>query len=324
MKTLLLTEADVKKLITFAEAIKIVEKVFYFKSKNLVVMPPKIYLDLPEYNGDFRAMPAYVKPLDACGIKWVCSYPYNKKYKLPSVMAVIILNNPKNAFPLAIVEATYITNLRTGAAGAVAVKHIVKSDVKTISFVGCGVQAYFQFHSIKEVKKFSIVKLYDIDYKKMLSFAKEIKNYGYDVVVCSSVKDCVKDADIICTTTPSRKPLVKLAWIKNNVHINAIGADAPGKQELDIEILKKAKIIVDDYKQAMHSGEINVAIKKGVITQKEIFAELGELVAKNKKVSSCQITIFDSTGLGIQDIAVARYVYKKAKMLNIGNKINFL
>jgi len=321
-KTLLLTQNDIKKLISMEDAIRIIERSFAAYANNEVVMPPKIYLELKKFNGDFRAMPAWIKSFNSCGIKWVCSYPKNIDFCLPTVMAIILLNNPKNAYPVAILEGTYLTNVRTGAAGAVAAKYLAKKDSEILSLIGCGVQAKFQLLALKEVFRIKVVKLYDIDFSKMKKFINEVNIPNVKFVITKNIKECVKEADIICTCTPSRKPLIKHSWINGRVHINAIGADAPGKCELDPLILKSAKIIVDDYAQAIHGGEINVAIKKGIITEKDIYATLGEIVTKKKKVGFEGITVFDSTGLALQDIAIASYVYKKAVKKKIGLWIN--
>ncbi|MFC2061687.1 ornithine cyclodeaminase family protein [Elusimicrobiota bacterium] len=322
-KVLILSQNEIKRLIKIKEANDIIEKAFFAYGKKRVRMPAKIYLDLPEYNGDFRAMPAYIKDLEACGIKWVCSYSDNRKHKLPSVMATIILNDPKNAYPLAILEATHLTNLRTGAAGAAAAKYLAKNDSKVLSLVGCGVQAKFQMLSLKENFRFESVKIWGVTSKEMQAFKKEMQTKKIEVIPSKNIKECVSDADIVCTTTPSRKPLVKLSWLKKGAHINAIGADAEGKQELDSQILKNSVIVVDDYKQASHSGEINVPLKKKIISKRNIYANIGEIVSGSKKaVDKDRLTVFDSTGLAIQDVAVSRFIYDKAKKKKAGNWLN--
>jgi alanine dehydrogenase len=143
--------------------------------------------------------------------------------------------------------------------------------------------------------------------------------------VSPTVKSCVYGSDIIVTTTLSRKPLVKLEWLKKGAHINAIGADAKGKQELDARILKKAKVVVDAWEQASHSGEINVPLRKKQLSKKDVHANIGEVVAGKKKgrTKKGEITVFDSTGLAVQDIAIADLAYKKAKKLNKGKYIKF-
>ncbi len=133
----------------------------------------------------------------------------------------------------------------------------------------------------------------------------------------------VCDCDILVTTTPSRQPIVMNEWISEGTHINAIGADAPGKEELDPLILKRAKVIVDDIQQASHSGEVNVPISKGLLSVKDIFGELGEVITGKKiaRMNDSDITVFDSTGLAIQDVATADMVYRKALKANMGMKL---
>jgi alanine dehydrogenase len=152
-------------------------------------------------------------------------------------------------------------------------------------------------------------------------------NYlGLNILPKKNVEDAVKGCDILVTTTPSTQPIVKNEWISEGMHINAIGSDAPGKEELDPEILKRAKIVVDDIEQAWHSGEINVPAAKGIISKADIYAELGEIIVGKKvgRESDEEITIFDSTGLAIQDLATATLVYKKAREKNLGFEVELL
>ncbi len=327
MKTLILDAATIKKLVGIKEALKAIEDVFRLLGEGKTRMPPKLYLPLPEFDGDFRAMPAYVEGLKGCGIKWVNVHSQNKKRTFPTVMAIIILSNPSNGFPLCIMEATYLTALRTGAAGGVAAKFLARPDSRKVALVGCGVQARTQFQALMEVFDIREVKVWGIKDKETREFIGEFKGLKkVDIKLSPTVEACVKDSDIIVTTTPSRKPLVRLKWIREGVHINAIGADAEGKQELDSRVLKKAKIIVDDIKQASHSGEINVPLSRGELSKKEIYADIGEVVCGKKKGRSKkgEITIFDSTGLAIQDIAMANLVYSKGLKLKGARYVNFV
>ncbi|MEM4645264.1 MAG: alanine dehydrogenase [Archaeoglobaceae archaeon] len=319
METLLLTQKEVKSLITMREAIDVVEEAFRLYATSKAIMPPKVYLNLEE--GDFRAMPSYL--MGYAGVKWVNSHPRNPEKGFPTVMAVLILSDPKNGFPLAIMDATFLTSLRTGAAGGVAAKYLARKDSRIFGFIGCGKQAIFQFLAMRELFKIELVKAYDVSEKASLAFKKFCESEGVRCKITSAKDAC--DCDLLITTTPSTKPVVKDEWIKKGTHINAIGADAPGKQELEIEILKRAKIVVDDLEQALHGGEINVAYSLGIISREDIYATLGEVVAGIKKVrESDEITIFDSTGLAIQDLAVAKIVYEKAVREGIGTKIELV
>lgn len=324
-KTLILTNNQIKQLIDMPKVLKVIESAFRLYSKNLVQMPAKIYLHLDKYEGDFRAMPAYIERMEACGLKWVNVHPRNRRFGLPAVMALIILSDPKTGLPLAIMDGTYITNLRTGAAGGIAAKYLARKDSSIIGLVGCGAQARTQILALKEL--FNIKKVYvwgnKVEYAK--KFIKDTKYLGLVMEIKDKIYDCVKEADIVVTTTPVRKPIVKSRWIKEGTHINAIGADAKGKEELEPDLLKRAKIVVDDWNQASHSGEINVSISKGIVTKKDIYATLGEVLIGKKKgrTSPREITIFDSTGLAIQDVAVANLVYKKAVKKKIGLRFYF-
>jgi alanine dehydrogenase len=251
--------------------------------------------------------------LDIAGTKIVSVHPDNSQKGLPTVMATIFLNDPKTGALIAIMDGTYITNLRTGAAGGIAAKYLARKNSKVIGLVGTGAQAETQLLALQCGFKIESVKVFDQNQAKAKSFAEKMsKQLGIDVIVASSVQD-VAEADIVCTTTPSREPIVMKEWIKPGTHINAMGADAAGKEELDPGILKMAKIVVDSWAQASHSGDINIPFAKGLIKQSDIYAELGEIVVGKKpgRVNEEEITVFDSTGLAIQDISTAKYVYDK-------------
>ena len=320
-KTLILTNSQVQRLIDMPSVLKVIENAFILYGKKLVQMPAKIYLHLDKYAGDFRAMPAYIEGMDACGLKWVNVYPENRRFGLPVVMAIIILSDPKTGFPLCVMDATLITNLRTGAAGAVAAKYLAREDSSIVGLVGCGAQARTQLLALKELFRIKLVYVWGNKLEYARKFLKDTKRFGLNTVIKDKISDCTKQADIVVTTTPVRKPIVESEWIRDGTHINAIGADAKGKEELKPQLLKRAKIVVDDWQQASHSGEINVPLSKGIITKKNIYATLGEVLIGKKKgrVSQKEITIFDSTGLAIQDMAVANLVYKRA----LKNKLGF-
>ncbi len=326
MKTLFLNQSEVKRLIDASEANEAVENAFYAFGKGLAQMPPKSYLFYRKYHGDLRTMPAYIESLNATGVKIVNVHVNNAEKNLPTVMATIILNDPETGFPIAIMDGTYLTALRTGSAGAVAIKYLARDDAESIGFIGCGAQAYTQIDTSILIKKFKVFKAYDINETRRNDFINYVKNkYNLELKGKNDIEETC-DADIITTTTPVNKPIVKNNWIKEGTHINAIGADAPGKEELEPAILLRSKIIVDNWEQASHSGEINVPLEKGIITKNNIYAELGEIVANIKKgrTSKDEITIFDSTGLAVQDIAVAQRVYQKATNNKVGISLEAL
>lgn len=240
-------------------------------------------------------------------------------------MALIIINDPKTGFPLAVMDGTYITNLRTGAAGGIAAKYLARKNSSSIALVGCGVQAQTQLAALNEIFNIKTVSLYDLLTSQTEIFLKKTRYLGLKMSAFKSIPECLEEADIVVTTTPSRKPIIKPEWINTGTHINAIGADAPGKEELEAEILKKAKIVVDDITQATHSGEINVPIARKIINKRNIHANLADIITAKKqgRISNEEITVFDSTGLAILDVAMAHYVYRQAEKNRIGKMFKF-
>jgi alanine dehydrogenase len=329
MKILLLTKKDVEQLLPMGEVIEAVESAFKEKILGRVQMPAKLYLFYGKYSGDLRTMPSYLEQLDISAVKVVNVHPENpKKYGLPTVMATIILVNPKNGAPLAIMGGTRVTSMRTGAAGGVAAKYLARKDSKVVGLVGAGAQARTQLMALKEVlKRIEEVRVTDIIRASREKYAEEMsEKLGLNVKAVDNIKDAVRGADVVVTVTPTRVPIVKSGWIGAGTHINAIGADAPGKEELDPELLKRAKIVVDDWEQASHSGEINVPLAAGIITKEKIWAEIGEIVAGLKlgRTSPDEITVFDSTGLAIEDAVTAELAYKKALAKKIGRFIEIM
>jgi ornithine cyclodeaminase/alanine dehydrogenase len=298
-------------------AVQAVERAFAAFGRGEATMPPKLYLPIEDYEGDFRAMPARLG--DSAGIKWVNVHPQNRKrYGLPTVMAVYVLNDPANAFPLAVMDGTSLTALRTGAAGGVASKHLTSRAPKTIGFIGCGVQAHTLHAAHRAVFGSFVSLVYDRNAETARRFAHEVGGRAVSLAEAAG-------ADIVCTATPSHTPLVRPEWVRPGAHINAMGADAPGKQELDVRVLKSAAVYIDDIHQATTSGEINVPLSKGELTTSEIAGTLGEVVAGAlPKPSAASTTVFDSTGLAIQDVALARVLYEEARSKSIGLEIDLV
>jgi alanine dehydrogenase len=294
-------------------------------------MPAKKYLffnqNCEKSPGDLRIMPCSVIG-SVAGVKAVNVHPENpEKFNLPTVMAVIELVNPDNGYPLAIMDGTSVTNMRTGAAAGVATKYLAKKDSESLGFVGSGVQALLSFMALNEVMEINEVKIASRNINNSENLAMTIRdNYGIDARAVDHIKDAVKGMDIVTTTTPSKTPLILSKWVDYGTHINAMGADAPGKQELETEILLGSKIIIDDWEQASHSGEINIPVSGGIIGKGDIHSKIGDVIIGNNtgRINDKEITVFDSTGLAVQDIATALKVYEKALEMGIGHKMDLL
>jgi len=330
LETLILTDGEVKKLLSLSEVIEAVESAFNQKGLGRVQMPAKIYLYYKKYNGDLRAMPTFLEDLDISAVKIVNVHPDNPtKNGLPTVMAVITLIDPSTGAPIAIMGGTTITDMRTGAAGGIAAKYLARRDSKVVGFVGAGAQARTQLIALLKVYNLEEVRVWSRTEETKKKFVTEIQQaYGNVIHVfpAASIQKAVEGADIVVTTTPSRKPLVTNDLVSAGMHINCIGADAVGKEELNPKILKRAKIVVDDWAQASHSGEINVPLSRGIITKDNIWAEIGEIVAglKPGRQRQGEITVFTSTGLAVQDAVTAKIAYSKAIAAKVGRFIKLI
>jgi alanine dehydrogenase len=321
---LILNQEEVKQLIPLSEIDKVVKQIEYAFSqygKGEVDMPPKTYLYFKKDNGDLRVMPSFSEELEMAGTKIVNVHPDNPKVGLPTVGAVIVLNDAKTGSPVALMDGTYITGMRTGAAGAVAAKYLAKKNAKTLGVVGAGQQALFQIAATAGIIKLESILVCDPNKKNIEKLAAELEKLG--IKIKDADLEEVAKQDIVTTTTPSREPIVKNDWVLPGTHFNAVGADAEGKEELDSNILKRAKIIVDDWAQASHSGEINVPVAKGIVTKESIYGSLGEIVAglKTGRENDNEITVFDSTGLALQDLFTAAMVYEDAVKKGVGKEI---
>jgi alanine dehydrogenase len=312
-KVLVIGYDEAEKFLSMREALEAVEHAFELEGRGQVVMPAKQYLELPNYRGDFRAMPCYVE--DIAGLKWVSVYPDNTKDNYPCVTAVIILSDPHTGFPLAVMDGTYITKVRTGAAGGVAIKYLARKKASTVGIIGTGTQARTQLLAIREVlPNIDEVKAFDISRDACRRYAEEMqRKLNINVHSVATVGEATA-ADIIVTATPARQPILEKQHIRPGTHINAIGADAKGKQELDVAILGNAKIVVDNMEQAFHSGEVNVPLSKRLLRVEDIYGTVGEIVSgvKRGRENDDEITVFDSTGIAVLDILCASLVYEKA------------
>lgn len=307
MPTFLINRNVAKDLLNMPDVIRAVEDAFRAWAQDRGNMPAKAYLVVEK--GDFRAMPAALP--GAAGMKWVSVHPNNPSQGLPTVMAVLIYNDPETGYPLAVMDATEITAYRTGATAAIASKYLARQDSHSLGIIGAGRQAYTQILAHAEVFDLRLIKVFDCS---RAAIERLIKSFpSYPLKECS-LEEAIA-SDIVCTLTPSRVPLVKKEWVIPGTHINAIGADAEEKEELEPSILREAIVVVDDLSQASAAGEINVPITRGLFTIDEVYATLGEIIGGEKqgRADGKVVTVFDSTGVAIADIAIAKLIYDKAK-----------
>lgn len=314
MQTALFDHSTVRNASTPEAVNTAIEETFAAYQHGEAIMPPKSYVDLPAYNGDFRSMPAYVQGTDwdAAGVKWVNVHPDNPvQSPLPTVMGIMIYSDPSTGLPLAIMDGTELTRLRTGAAAAVATDYLAPEDATSLGIIGAGAQSYTQLSAIAALRPIETVVVSDIDDSAIAAFRDRFED-RFDVT-----RGSIADAghcDILSTVTPVESPIVSPDDIGSATHINAMGADATGKQELHTDVLRSATVVIDDFEQCTHSGEINVPWNSGALTESDLYGTIGEIVVGNRPGRDAidGISIFDSTGLAIQDVAAAHVVYESA------------
>jgi alanine dehydrogenase len=301
----ILSNDQVEKLITVPECIDIVERLF--KDLDHTQMPPKIYLNIP--NGDFRAMPAIA--YNTAGIKW-CGVHLDEtgtKRKV-NIFAKVLINDIDTGKLLCIMDGEALTSIRTAAVTGVATKYLSRFNSRTAAFIGCGNQTRRQIEAVTTVRDIEGIFLYDLDPERAHKLADEFDNAH----VFDDLEGCLRDADIVTTLTPSRKGFIKYEWLKESVLINAVGADAKGKRELDVSVINQVGAIVyDEWEQCSHSGEIQYLLE---CNRKPILFSLGEIVGRPLEynhIDRTMGTLFDATGLAIEDVATARHIYEKIK-----------
>jgi alanine dehydrogenase len=315
MKTTIITQQQIEEVLIMPDVISAVEDAYRLYSLKKVQLAPVISIDVEKHHGELDIKSGYEEDGDIIGVKLASGYWDNpEKFNLPSGLATILLIDGRNGVPLAVMDGGLITDMRTGAAGAVSAKYLARPDSKKVAIIGTGMQAKMQLSALSHVFQFDQVFVWGRNKTKAEKYANEMnEKLSLSISVCDSVEQAVSDADIVVTTTPSKAKLIESQWIKPGTHVICIGTDMQGKQEVDEKLFTRSKIIVDSLAQCTERGELQHSLKKQLITSDDVHAEIGDVLLSNKtgRESEEEITIFDSTGLSIQDITTAKMVLKR-------------
>lgn len=322
-QTLLLTRDDIQQCLDMPTCLKIVEQVFKAHGEDTVVMPPKLGLNLEGADGWVNAMPAYLCPYDAAGLKWVGGWSKNIEKRLPYIMGTILLIEPQTGLLLSVMEGGFITNLRTGAATGVTAKYLAKKDSRIVGIIGAGAQARMQLRALSNVFSLEEVRVADIVPQALTRFAQEMqKEVGVSIKKATSNEEAVEGADIIVTATTSDQILVRQAWVSRGTFVASIGS----YPELDPQLIfKSEKLVVDSWAQNKHRGELSRLVREGLISEENIHGEIGKIVAGKilGREKEEEIIVTCLIGLGSHDIGCAHFVYNEAKKRGLGNIFNF-
>ncbi len=327
MKVLILTESELRKAVTIDHgAVAAIEAVFGRLAEGEVNMPPIMHIEVPEFKGDVDIKSAYVKGLESFAVKIGAGFFNNYRLGLPNSPAMMVVISAKTGMAEAILlDNAYLTDVRTGAAGAVAAKHLAPEISDTVSQIGTGAQGRYQMQGLKTVRDFKRILAFDLDQDRLAAYVKEMSTQlEVDVVACPDAATVVRNSSVVVTSTPAREPYLKAEWLHPGLHITCMGADLPEKQELETNVLSRADLLVCDRKaQAFKMGELHHGIAEGLISKDADIVELGQIVSGEKRgrTGEDQITICDLTGTGAQDTAIAVFALKKAAALGLGQTI---
>jgi ornithine cyclodeaminase/alanine dehydrogenase-like protein (mu-crystallin family) len=281
------------------DAIERVREAFVSFARGEWQMPAKVYLPSPP-NGDFRAMP--VRGEGLAMLKWVTSFPVNPRRGLPTVTGIVFVSDADSGEPQAMLDARAVTALRTGAAAAVASQELAQEDARTVGLIGCGLHGMWVARCLADAE-YGPGVCFDPDPHAAGAAAADV---GWEVGDLADALAC----DIVCTVTPGAEPVVDAPALRAGQHLNLLGADGPGKAEATVDavarVLAEGRIFCDEWEQASHGGELTGAVSAGVVAREDV-TELGAVCAglAEGRASPGDITLFDSTGLAIQDLAIA-------------------
>ncbi len=322
-KTLILSRSEMIGLVAPAEYNERVEQAFRMHGEGRFYMDPKGHIVLDKYPGEWEVMASYIEEPEAAACKWVSIRSDNpKKFDLPMVFSIIVYSHPETGFPLAICDGSYHTMFRTGAAAAVSAKWMARKDSKRLAIVGAGHTAVGAIATCNEIFKWEEVRVWSRSQATVDGFLKsEGPKYPHlKIRGSTNCEEVVRGADVIVTVTPARSPIVMDDWVSDGTHIAAIGADLHGDQELESKIVQRARIIVDDIRQCRSDGEINVPLSEGSIKEADVAGEIGEVITGKipGRTSDSEVTLFDSTGLALQDSATLSLEYERAVAAGVG------
>ena len=328
-KIFVLSEDDTRQLLELEEVIEAIENVYKEKSSGSGKVFPLVFHEFEKGVADMDIKSGTLDKMGVYGLKLVSWFGNNPSKGLPSLSGIVMLFDSSTGLPIGTISAEHMTGMRTGAAGAIGAKYLARNNSEVMLMVGSGHQASYQIRAMQTViKGLKKVFVYDpINFESAKGFISKFE-YKLDSIEYIPVQDLetsVANSDIIVTATPSKKPLIMKEWVKAGTHFSCMGSDMSGKQEIDENILKSAKLFTDDILQSVSVGEFEVGINNGTITKEDIICEIGDVLngEYDGRTSDNDITVFDSTGIGLQDIAAGYIAIQKAKKINIGTEVKF-
>jgi len=324
MAILVLSRADVFDLLPLRDCIEVVEQAFRLHAEGRTLGPG--VLSVPSTDGGFHIKAAgLLGDRGYFAAKTNGNFPGNpRRFGRPTIQGLVVLADAENGEPLAVIESGSVTALRTGAATGVAAKHLARADARTATIVGCGIQGELQLAAVAAVLPLARAWVLDLDHARAESMAARARaSLGLEVAATKDLRQALSGSDVCVTCTPSRRAVVAAADVAPGTFVAAVGADAHGKQELEPILMATSTVVVDVLAQCAEIGELQHALAAGLTTRERVHAELGDVVASRRpgRTRPEEITIFDSSGTALQDVAAAVAVYEKARLTGRGTEV---
>jgi ornithine cyclodeaminase len=325
MKVLIVNGSEVQKLLPMGECIDVMSDALAALARGDAILPLRPILWLPEKVGALGMMPAYLGNIQSVGLKVVTVFPGNHGTKFDSHQGAVLLFETGHGQLLSIMDASSITAIRTAAVSGLATRLLAREDSSTVAILGSGVQARTHVEAMINARPVKNIRVWSRNAERVSKFVeREAKHRPIEVVVAGSAEEAVRGADIICTTTSSREPVLQGEWIAPGAHINAVGSSVAFARELDTAAVTNARLYVDRRESTLNeSGDFIIAKKEGAIGDDHIVGEIGDVILGRVKGrrSNDEITLFKSLGLAVEDLAAANHIYRKATDTDAGTLI---
>jgi alanine dehydrogenase len=321
----ILSREDVRQALPMYQAIETVKGAFAQLSTGQADVPLRLALNVPRHNGVTLLMPAYLHTDEQMAVKIVSVFHENPAQGLPLIHALVVVVDATTGRPAAIMDGIYLTALRTGAASGAATDLLARQDTHIAAIFGAGAQGRTQLEAVCAVRPIQEAWIYDKEPERAAAYADEMsQRLSLPVRVAETPAEAVHRADVICTATTSSSAVFEDADVQPGTHINAVGAYTPEMQEIPVETVLRAKVVIDHREASLaEAGDLLIPLKQGLITEDHIYAELGEIAAglKPGRASPEEITLFKSVGVAVQDVAAAGAVLEAARRLNLGSEV---
>ena len=318
MSTLVLDHAQVEELLTMPECIELMEETLVALAREELYQPLRSVVRPPGADGFMGLMPAHRGgAAPAFGLKVVCIFPGNPARGLDAHQGAVVLFDGETGEVRAIVNASAVTAIRTAAVSAVATRALARDNARTLAILGAGVQAKSHLEAMRALREWQQI----VVWSRTREHAEEL-----GVEVADTAEDALRDADVVCTTTTAREPIVRRSWLKQGAHVNAVGSSIATTRELDTATVADAALFVDRRESTLNeAGDYLFPAHEGAIGPEHIRAELGEVLAGSAegRRSADELTVFKSLGLAVEDLACAQFLLQRARELGRGTEVAF-